>query len=78
MPPKFLLIGQGVDINNPPFGVSSRYIEIRSKAPALQKQNRKMEVQQNDIANAQGGSLAFSSDVEKRYAELGVMRNVEL
>ena len=37
-----------------------------------------MEVQQNDIANAQGRSLAFSSDVEKCYVELGVMRNVEL
>ena len=29
-------------------------------------------------ACAQGGSLAFSADVEKRYAELGVMRNVEM
>ena len=37
-----------------------------------------MEVQQNDNENAQGGSLAFSSDVEKCYAQLGVMRNVEL
>ena len=27
---------------------------------------------------AQGCSLAFSSDVEKCYVELGVMRNVEL
>ena len=41
MPPKFLSIGQGVDINNPPFGVASRYIEIRSKAPALQKAKQK-------------------------------------
>ena len=27
---------------------------------------------------AQGGSLPFSSDVEKCYAQQGVMRNVEL
>ena len=27
---------------------------------------------------AQGSSFAFSSDVEKCYVELGVMRNVEL
>ncbi len=34
-----------------------------------------MEVQQNDIANVQGRSLAFSSDVGTAYAQTGNRRD---